>query len=136
MTELEKDLAEYIYEGVTHTENCWIWPGAKINGYGVVRRNKTDYRVHRLIFSYVKNNEWWPDSHIQVHHNEDVCTSKACFNPEHLEAKTAKEHSQIHNTYRFCKRGHDTWLVGRHRTGSCMECRKIIKREWARQHRR
>ncbi len=65
--------------------DCWIWKGAQLEGYGIVRRDGKALRVHRLVWSSL----YGP---IPITKELDhVCRNTKCVNPDHLELVTHKE---------------------------------------------
>jgi hypothetical protein len=72
-------------------KGCWIWPHRKDEqGYGWISIDGEDKRVHVAMYELFvgkirKGNH--------IHHN---CENPACFNPEHLEQVTPKEHKARH----------------------------------------
>jgi hypothetical protein len=66
---------------VKPSTQCWIWLKAKADsdGYGSVRINKVNYRVHRL--AYMLWNDVYDLDKLHVCHKCDV---PPCINPEHL----------------------------------------------------
>ena len=65
---------------------CWVWKGSKIiYGYGQVRWRGAGKRVHRL---------YWVLSGREIPDGLELChglgCSKACYNPNHLRADTAR----------------------------------------------
>jgi len=64
---------------------CWIWDGAQIEGYGIVRRKEKALRVHRLIWIALNG----PVSGGKE--LDHLCRNKLCIRPDHLEAVTHKE---------------------------------------------
>lgn len=66
--------------------DCWIWTGhLNPDGYGkLYHRGRTHY-VHRLAYEAFIGP--YPDWATQTDH---LCRNKSCFNPEHLEAVTAR----------------------------------------------
>lgn len=64
---------------------CWLWSGAKIEGYGIVRRKGKAFRVHRL---------FWMSLYGPVPNGKELdhlCRNTLCVRPGHLEAVTHKE---------------------------------------------
>lgn len=86
---------------------CWLWTGClNSRGYGVVSISGRRFLVHRV--SYEENVGPIPEGLTIDHVKDRGCTSKRCFNPEHLEPVT-----QVENNRRYtrsltkCSRGHD-----------------------------
>jgi hypothetical protein len=70
---------------------CWIFTGAKRNGYGVVglgsRTEGIEY-THRIAYAWLWN---------QIpagQHIDHLCRVRACCNPYHLEAVSQKTNNQ------------------------------------------
>jgi hypothetical protein len=69
---------------MTTFTNCWTWKGAKIEGYGIVRRDGKAIRIHRLIWEAL----YGP---IPITKELDhVCRNTLCANPDHLELVSHK----------------------------------------------
>lgn len=65
--------------------DCWIWKGAQLKGYAIVRRGGKALRVHRLVWSALYGE-------IPITRELDhVCRNKLCLNPDHLESVSHKE---------------------------------------------
>jgi hypothetical protein len=65
---------------------CWIWSLSKFpNGYGQIRILGKPYLVHRVsLWAFGKLDDI-NDGSIHGRHRMDICSSKACVNPDHLE---------------------------------------------------
>lgn len=85
---------------------CWIWQAAtKDSGYGVFWWDGKLMPAHR--FAYELLVDRIPEDH-DLHHLPDVCTSKACVNPAHLEPLLHKDHTVLGNVPRpTCNKGHE-----------------------------
>lgn len=71
-------LEERFWSRVQKTENCWLWTGTKITGYGNIKIKKKNYLAHRI--SWILHKGKLSDT-IQVLH---TCDIKNCVNPKHL----------------------------------------------------
>lgn len=116
------------------TQGCWLWMGCtESNGYGTIYFDHKQWQVHRLSLKFFKPDEY-NDSLMSLHKNE--CSSKLCFNPDHLYAGTVLDNTRdaieagIHPSVKkdSCKNGHEytsdnTYTVP---TGGrqCKICRK------------
>ena len=66
-------------------EDCWLWQGAKKQGYGMKKINGKTWSVHR--YYYQKMNGPIPPG-LTIDH---LCRNRSCYNPAHLEAVTQRE---------------------------------------------
>jgi hypothetical protein len=59
---------------------CWVWTGAKVEGYGVIQLNGRPVKAHILSFT-------WAKGPIEEGRERDhLCRNRACVRPDHLEA--------------------------------------------------
>ena len=66
--------------------NCWNWSKAlHDSGYGVLRYNNTNYRVHRLSYELTNGSI---AKELVIRHK---CANKQCCNPDHLETGTLSQ---------------------------------------------
>lgn len=90
---------------------CWLWPGAKVRGYGQIRlylpgASKSVSRLtHRVVWEYVMG---VIPADLELDH---LCRRPACCNPAHLEPVTRLENvrrglgnQNVGKTH--CDRGH------------------------------
>ena len=73
-------------------DECWIWPGSRTSdGYGTINpMGQADTNlVHRLVFEMFHGPI--PQGKTLDHVWDRGCTSKACFNPRHLEVVSLRE---------------------------------------------
>ncbi len=124
-------------------EACWIWTGAKAQGYGELLREGRPRRLagaHRLAYEHFRGpipRELQPDH---------LCRRRACVNPAHLELVTVRENvlrghgpAAVNAAKTTCKRGHPLagdnlrplhLPVGHRREHSriCRTCQRLDKR--------
>ncbi len=101
--------------------DCWLFTGAKVRGYGVASvDNRTQY-VHRLAYEMLVGPI--PDNQTIDH----LCRNTACFKPEHLEAVSRSENTRRmpgeNMRRRTCRNGHFRDEVGSNPDGTCTGCR-------------
>lgn len=74
---------------VDKSGECWEWTGIKgPTGYGVIKINPHNIRVHRLSFLWAKGPI--PEG-LQVDH---ICHNPSCVNPDHLRLATNKQNQE------------------------------------------
>jgi hypothetical protein len=111
---------------VAKSEGCWIWT-ASLNskGYGLISVDGRLQLAHRVSYTWAKGPI---ATGLQVDHR---CFRRACVNPDHLEAVTARVNTlrsrKAFATDEHCARGHE-WTArtlsmsgGKRR---CLECRR------------
>ena len=57
---------------------CWIWTGCLLHGYGIIRARGRNYSAHRLSFELFKGIN--PGKNFLCH----KCDNPSCINPDHL----------------------------------------------------
>jgi hypothetical protein len=73
----------------TAPNGCWIWPFAKVEGYGVFTYQRKGYRAHRYIYEQLVGPV--PRELVMDH----LCRNHSCVNPAHLEPVTDRENCVI-----------------------------------------
>jgi hypothetical protein len=77
---------ERVLTRTDRSSGCWIWQGGKApNGYGLVKSAGRSLSVHRLSYEHHKG----PIA--DGLHIDHLCRTRACVNPDHLEAVTCRE---------------------------------------------
>lgn len=124
---------------VHKTHSCWLWTGAKSEGYG---RFKTNYGIepaHRFAYEYYIGL-------VPIGKELDhLCMNRACVNPNHLEPVTRQEnllrgHGPLitkarHKLKTHCPQGHEyteenTYLYNLkgYQVRTCRECQRAKNR--------
>ncbi len=91
--------AAFVFQALqTETDNCILWPYAKVtNGYGTARINGKSVTTHR----YVCEQKHGPSNLFAIH----KCGVPSCINPRHLRWGTPKENAED-------ARAHGTLAIG------------------------
>lgn len=126
-------LLEKILERVEkRPDGCWVWTGATYAGYGRVRVNGKNDRVHRVVYELIVG-EIGPGKFL-----DHLCRVRACCNPAHLEPVTNRENTRrgegptARNARKLrCDRGHDLAVHGGVQTSGryCRACRRDQRAE-------
>lgn len=78
------------------SRDCLIWPFSKVHGYGKVKINGSDVRVHRYVCARANGDP--PSPEYEAAHN---CGNASCVNPAHIRWATPSENQQdrvVHGT--------------------------------------
>ena len=102
-------------------DGCWLWTGWRNHdGYGVYYSTDRTTFVHRLSYQMFVGEI--PEGHT-IHH---TCQQRACFNPEHLQPLTHREHQFLHRAEACPRCGQSDWYEPKH---ECRECRRRSRRK-------
>lgn len=82
---------------------CWEWRGAKSHGYGVLRVNRRNELVHRLMYLHHKGEI---GEGLLIRHS---CDNPPCVNPQHLLTGTVLDNARDAQTRGRTPRGESHW---------------------------
>ena len=85
---MDRATSERFWSFVNKVGPCWLWTGAKVNGYGKFRVDDKKVRAHRFAYELI----YGPLKPRQVVRHK--CDTPACVNPLHLIAGTQKANMQ------------------------------------------
>ena len=117
------------------SDGCWVW-SAKIsyNGYGQFWFNGKDALAHRMAYELFVGPI--PEG-LQIDH---LCRNRACVNPDHLEAVSARENLLRGSSPRLQNYWSDSCMAGHPRTSDnltfvngrkrCRVCGRERQREY------
>lgn len=75
---------------IVDENGCWLWTQRKDkDGYGRLTFQGRSTSVHRLSLWFYKGFNL--DSGLMVLHLDELCKSRACFNPDHLKSGTNRD---------------------------------------------
>jgi hypothetical protein len=131
------NLEERFWNRVTKTDNCWLWSGFLVSGYGQFELQRTPegkrVRIYAHRFSYEQKNGSVPEGLVLDH----LCRVRNCVRPSHLEAVTSRENTMRgitgfanpHSLQTHCKHGHElTQLNIVSRSDNRRDCRTCARR--------
>jgi hypothetical protein len=119
-----KDLDKYIHRSLT---GCWLWTKTSPdkNGYCHVGRHNLAHRwVYENLVGPIPNGKL-------LHHRKEICSSKRCVNPDHVELTTPSDHidagPNINRSKTHCVRGHEytkeNTIIDKSGWRKCLACR-------------
>ena len=133
-------LEERFWSKVKVQDGCWVWTGAKTQGYGVVTlgpRGAGSIRAHRL--SYILHKGEIPAGMLVLHQ----CDNPECTNPYHLElgnnadnmrhVSERKRNPQSQKTH--CVHGHEFTFENTITDGVRRSCRQCKNENQKKRHR-
>ena len=82
---MDEESLERFMKFVDKTEDCWLWTGARVKGYGHFGIDGKIWQTHRLLYIHCYGTI---DPGLDVRHK---CRPKNCCNPDHLELGTRAE---------------------------------------------
>lgn len=93
------------YKIIESGTGCWRWSGTRVLGYGILRIDNKNIRVHRLSANiYLGLNL---NSDLYACHKV-ICLNKDCWNYDHLYIGTHQDNSNDEVLKRtHCPRGHE-----------------------------
>lgn len=120
---------------------CWVWKGARSNGYGILMTGSRKDGSRRVKGAHVLSYELYKGpipSGLEIDH---LCRNRACINPNHLEAVTHQINTRrspitisvIRKLRTHCRHGHEFTPENTHieRDGSrsCRRCDNAYSRK-------
>ena len=133
---LLESLPERLQRKITVSENgCWLWFPVRKDGYTLAYWEGTRPLGHRLVWELLVG----PIGEgMQLDHVKELCESKNCVNPAHLEEVTPLENTRRsggNNSKTHCPEGHEytpenTYLRKDRLHRECKICTTARNREW------
>lgn len=139
---LNGSIPETIKKHIKVFDDCWVWQGSFVRGYGKLMYEKERWLAHRLIKTLAIGKQI-PSNMVCDH----LCRNKACVNPDHIRIVTQKENIHAEGSLAVAKKrselkccskcgGNYTvykpkWLKGKS-VRRCQPCDSKYKREWER----
>lgn len=105
--------------GVASPDACWLWRASLARGYGKFWLDGRLRPAHQVAYE-------WLVGPIPVGLEIDhLCRTKACVNPDHLEAVTHATNQKRIPAKTVCKAGHSEW--GRQKPNNSTFCRACAR---------
>jgi len=82
---MDEETLERFMKYVDKTDTCWLWTGARNDGYGYFAIDDKIWLTHRLLYLHCYGTI---DPGLHVRHK---CRPRNCCNPDHLEPGTVAE---------------------------------------------
>lgn len=82
-----REITKRIMGRVAEWQECWVYQGAKRDGYGLMRVNGKHQSVHRILYESMVAPI---PSGFTIDH---LCRNHSCVNPAHLQPVTGKENT-------------------------------------------
>lgn len=123
------DLLYKLSDRLIIDEPCWEWAGTINFGYGIVRHESKNCRVHILMYEMFVGSV--PEG-MQLDH---LCRNRKCCRPDHLEPVTSKENVRrgllaLAAPGKPCSQGHLNWKwMARQNRFVCPDCRRESQRK-------
>lgn len=132
-----EELVAFLRQRIIDSDGHWLWQGPTTKaGYGKVGMARREWYVHRLMYEAIVGPI--PDS-LELDHLE-ICLTRHCCNPEHLEPVTHAENMRrIARRRSGCNQGHpyqDGSYIVRRGKRECLICRRATANAYTRRRRR
>lgn len=134
---MEARHVERFWANVDKTEDCWLWRGYLVSGYGQFNADNKAFMAHRYAYEMLVGPI--PPG-LQLDH---LCRVRNCVNPAHLEPVTVRENvlRGVGITAQFarathCINGHEFTPENTGSQGKGRYCRTCHRASWHRWYKR